>query len=111
MKKNYGLIALKLGTFIKTAKPLGLLWVVFIFLGVNTTTEAKSVFHESYAILNSSGEGNTFYNLKTTSGNIDFRGANLGTCKFENSLILKEAVNNFYKYNDAFGFFKQQFDR
>ncbi len=73
--------------------------MVFIFIGINTTINAQSNIYESYAILNSNGGGNTYYDLKANTGNTDFNGANLGTFNSGSSLILNGAQNKVFKCN------------
>ncbi|HQK39451.1 MAG TPA: hypothetical protein PLO52_04970, partial [Flavobacterium alvei] len=73
--------------------------MVFIFIGINTTIKAQSGIYESYAILNSNGGGNVYYDLQATTGNPDFNGANLGIFNSSSTLILNGAQNKTFKCN------------
>ncbi|MBX9807489.1 MAG: hypothetical protein K2X95_06790, partial [Flavobacteriaceae bacterium] len=84
-------------SFLKQTKAFRLLLMVFVFIGVNTTIQAQSGIYESYAILNSNGGGNLYYDLQASTGNPDFNGANLGTFNSSNTLILNGAQNKTYK--------------
>jgi hypothetical protein len=62
----------------------------------NVTLSGTSDIFESYAILNFGGP-NVFYDLKATTGNVDFNGANLGTFNGNQPLTLKGAENKIFK--------------
>ncbi|SHF89184.1 Por secretion system C-terminal sorting domain-containing protein [Flavobacterium fluvii] len=86
-------------SILKPTRTFSLLLMVFIFIGINTTIKAQSGIYESYAILNSNGGGNVYYDLQATTGNPDFNGLNLGTFNSSNTLILNGAQNKVYKCN------------
>ncbi|MFK7780811.1 hypothetical protein, partial [Psychroserpens sp.] len=58
---------------------------------------SQSDIYESYVILNVNGSGNSFYDLNVDTANTNFEGANLGTFRSSNSLILNGAQNQTYK--------------
>jgi hypothetical protein len=106
MKKNYAAQSFyrtsktKTNCFICKANIVVLILSAFFLLGINTEVKAQfSDIYESYAILNSNGGGNTYYDLKANTGNSDFQGANLGTFYSGNTLILNGAENKVYKCN------------
>uniref|UniRef100_UPI0037BFFF56 HYR domain-containing protein n=1 Tax=Flavobacterium sp. TaxID=239 RepID=UPI0037BFFF56 len=99
MRKNYLLLHKNSSLVLKPTKQFRLLWVVIFFLGINITINAQSSIYESYAVLNSNGGGNFYYDLQANTGNPDFNGTNLGTFNSDNSLILNGAQNKVYKCN------------
>ena len=107
MKKNYAAQSFyrtsktKTNCFICKAKIIVLFLIAFFYLGINTEVKAQfSDIYESYAILNSNGGGNVYYDLQAnTAFNPDFQGANLGTFYSGNTLILNGAENKVYKCN------------
>jgi hypothetical protein len=100
MKKHYFYSDIIIALFSKPSKVFRLLMVGFIFIGINTTIKAQSSgIYESYAILNSNGGGNIYYDLQANTGNTDFNGLNLGTFNSSNTLILNGAQNKVYECN------------
>ncbi|MDU8887241.1 hypothetical protein RXV94_13800, partial [Yeosuana sp. MJ-SS3] len=77
-----------------------LLSVFLFFLSLASNTiyaQNESGIYESYAILNSNGGGNIYFDLQAATANTDFDGANLGTFTPSGTLILNGAQNKTYK--------------
>ena len=89
MKKSYLNSERNTALFSKPSKVFRLLWIVFIFIGIDTTIKAQSGIYESYAVLDSNGAGNTYYDLQASIGNTDFNQLNFSTQNANNG------INNF----------------
>ncbi len=71
---------------------------IILFFGNSETVKAQQIgIFGSFAILNTNGGGNVFYDLQSVTANPDFQNANLGTFLNTNSLVLAGAENKTFK--------------
>ena len=72
--------------------------ICLLFISFIANAQFTSGFNTSFLILKLNGGGNTYYDLKAVTANIDFDGANLGIFPVNsNNLILAGAEHNVYK--------------
>jgi hypothetical protein len=81
--------------------PLLVLVLVFLASIISINSSAQTAgFNNTFVILSLNGGSNAYYDLKSTTGNPDFNGTNLGVfAEGSNQLTLKGAEHNVWKCN------------